>query len=128
MTRPDATMGPAIRYLGMLSHERLDVYRCAIEFHSLARRIVRALPRGNADLADQLMRASRSAVLNIAEGAGKTSRAHQARYWADARGSALECGACLDVAALEELIDSELLRSGKELLEPIVSMLTKMVR
>ena len=112
----------------MLSHERLDVYRCAIEFHSLARNIVRALPRGNADLADQLTRASRSAVLNIAEGAGKSGRTHQARYWGDARGSALECGACLDVAALEEIVDAGLLLKGKELLERIVSMLTKMIR
>jgi four helix bundle protein len=112
----------------MLSHEKLHVYQSAVAFHSVARRVVTALRRGNADLGDQMMRASRSAMLNIAEGAGKTSRAHQTRYYADARGSALECGACLDVMALEEIIDAELLHQGKELLERVVSMLTKMIR
>jgi hypothetical protein len=37
-------------------------------------------------------------------------------------------GACLDVMALEEIIDAELLHRGKELLERVVAMLTKMIR
>jgi four helix bundle protein len=110
----------------MLGHERLDVYRCAIEFYALARRICRGLPRGHADLADELMRAAKSQVMNIAEGAGKTTRPHKARYWMDARGSAMESAACLDVLLIEELIDAKTLAKGKELLERCVAMLTKM--
>ena len=112
----------------MLSHERLDVYKCAIHFRALARRIASALPRGNADLVDQLTRASRSVPLLIAEGVGKTTPAHQARYFGDARGSALECAACLDVMAVDELIEPKALDEGKALLERIVAMLTNMLR
>ena len=43
-------------------------------------------------------------------------------------GAALECGACLDVAALEEIVEAGLLHKAKELLERIVSLLTKMIR
>ena len=112
----------------MLSHERLDVYRCAIQFLALARRIVRAFPRGYADSADQLMRAARSSPNNIAEGAGKASLADRNRYWTHARGSALECGACHDVAQVEETISDEHFKEGKCLLERIVAMLTKAIR
>jgi hypothetical protein len=52
-------------------HERLDVYRAAIEFLVLADAIASALPRGRAYLADQLRRASTSVSFNIAEGAGE---------------------------------------------------------
>jgi four helix bundle protein len=112
----------------MMSHERLDVYNCAIQFRALARRTVGGRPRGNADLADQLTRASRSIPLLIAEGVGKTTPAHQARYFGDARGSALECAACFDVLAVEELIERKALQEGKALLERIVAMLTNMLR
>jgi four helix bundle protein len=101
----------------MLSHERLDVYRCAIQFLVLARRVVRGFPRGNADLlSDQILRAARSSVLNIAEGAGKRTRPDRVRYWTHARGSAMEAGACLDVAKVEEIISEAHLTEGKELL------------
>ena len=57
----------------MMSHEKLDVYQLAIKFLSLARRILKRIPKGNADLADQLKRASSSIPLLIAEGVGKTT-------------------------------------------------------
>ena len=63
----------------MMSHEKLDVYQLSIKFVSLTRRIIKRIPRGNTDLADQLKRASRSIPLLIAEGVGKTTPAHQAR-------------------------------------------------
>ena len=52
-------------------HERLDVYRIAIELVALADDVINDLPRGRGYLADQLQRASTSVVLNIAEGAGE---------------------------------------------------------
>ena len=52
-------------------HERLDVYRLALDFLVVANDLVESVPRGRAHLADQLTRASTSIVLNIAEGAGK---------------------------------------------------------
>jgi four helix bundle protein len=51
-----------------LDHERLDVYRLALDFVVLANEVIKTLPRGRSHLADQLTRASTSIVLNIAEG------------------------------------------------------------
>ena len=112
----------------MMSYERLEVYQLAIQFLSLARSVRRALPRGEADLDDQLKRASRSMPLNIAEGAGKSTQRHQAQYWQTARGSAMECGSVLDVLKNEGLIDEQLFNEGKSVLERIVAMLTKLCR
>jgi len=64
---------------GALDHERLDVYRCAIAFLVVAVRIGARLGRGQAELRDQLQRASTSIPLNIAEASGKSSAADRAR-------------------------------------------------
>ena len=52
-------------------------------------------------LSDQLDRASISAVLNLAEGAGRSTPRDQARHYAMSRGSAFECLAVLDLLDLE---------------------------
>ena len=111
----------------MLDHERLDVYQCSIEFLAIAFSIVGHLPRGHAPLADQLRRAATSIPLNIAEAAGKTSLHERAHFHAIARGSAMECGAILDVVGLLQVAAAEVTR-GKELLVRTVSMLSKMCR
>ena len=79
------------------SLHRFDAYRLALAFRS---HVVRWLPLKRAELSDQLDRASISAVLNIAEGAGRAGR-DQARHYAIARGSAYECLAVLDLLDLE---------------------------
>ena len=56
----------------MLSFQKLDVYRRAIEFLELAAAAAEEAPRGNAALLDQLRRAASSISLNIAEAAGRT--------------------------------------------------------
>jgi four helix bundle protein len=91
----------------ILDHERLDVYRLALDFMVFAHQVIEALPRGRSRLCDQLTRASTSIVLNLAEGAGKHSKADKRRYYLSARGSATESAALLDVLSrlglLEEL-------------------------
>ena len=72
----------------VLDHERLDVYRLALDFVVFANGIVEALPRGRSHLADPFTRASTSIVLTIAEGAGKRSKGDKRRYYLTARGSA----------------------------------------
>jgi four helix bundle protein len=112
---------------GMLHFQKLDVYQRAIEFLTVAKRIRGQLPKGNADLADQLRRASQSIPQNIAEGCGCTARADKAKHYAIARGSAMECAAHFDVMRLDELIESESYERGVDLLERIVAMLTKLI-
>lgn len=112
----------------MLAYEKMDVYRCAVEFLSLSARVVESMPKGNAGLADQLKRAALSIPLNIAESSGKTTTPDRKRFCAIARGSAMECSAILDACRALSLVDDKVLDEGKSLLVRIVSMLTKMCR
>ena len=111
-----------------LSHEKLDVYQCAVQFLALSAKLLDGLPAGNSVLADQLKRAALSIPLNIAEGTGKSSPADRRRFYGIARGSAMECGALLDAARVLSLGTAEGLEDGKALLVRIVSMLSKMCR
>ena len=111
-----------------LDFEKLDVYRLAIEFLGLAVRIMARMPRGQADLRDQLRRASTSIPLNIAEASGKRGSSDRAQSHAIARGSALECAAILDVLAMLGLAPASAVEQGKRLLSRIVAMLSKMCR
>ena len=78
-------------------HERLDVYRVALDLLVLTDDTIEHLPRGRSHLADQLSRAATSIVLNIAEGAGKYSKADKRRYYVTAIGSATESAAIFDI-------------------------------
>jgi len=107
-------------------HERLEVYQLALEFFDLADQVVEQLPRGRGHLADQLARASLSIVNNIAEGAGKFSKADKRRYYLIAMGSATESAAMLDICYRRNLIDDSTHRSGKQLLDRVVAMLVRL--
>ena len=89
----------------MLSFQRLEVSQRSIEFLALALEVIAELPtKGHADIADRLRRAAQSQPLNIAEGAGRTSRPDIAKHYTIARGSAMECAAILDVMRLQQTI------------------------
>ena len=106
-------------------HERLDVYRVAIDFIVLANDVAQRLPRGRAYVADQLQRAGTSISLNIAEGAGEFSSKEKARFYRMARRSATECAAILDVCSKLELAERDAVNTGRELLLRIIAMLTQ---
>ncbi len=110
----------------VLDHERLDVYVIALDFLVFANDVIEGLPRGRSHLADQLTRASTSIVLNLAEGAGKVSRADKRRYYLTARGSATESAALLDVCLRVKLIGEADYRMGKAMIVRVVSMLIKL--
>ena len=108
----------------LLDFERLDVYRLACEFQSLAFRVA---ARAGAVCRNELERASLSIVLNIAEGAGRRSAAEKARFYVIARGSATESAALLDVLALNRRISTSDARAGRAQLIRIVHMLSRLV-
>ena len=112
----------------MLHNEKLDVYQVCIQFVATAVAVSEQVPKGYAALADQLRRAAWSIPLNIAEGVGNPSAADQARFHAIARGSAMECGAILDVVNVLRVSGPQELASAKQLIVRIVEMLTKMCR
>ena len=103
-------------------HEKLRAYREAVRFVGFADAIIEALPSKLA-ARDQLDRAATSIVLNIAEGNGKRSHVDRCRFLDIARGSALECSACLDVLVEKKQLTNERSAEGKEILVGIVSML-----
>ncbi len=106
----------------MFCHEKLDVYQKAVKFLGAMHKVIRGLPPGNSDVINQLRRAVMSISLNLAEGAGKTGKADKQRFYAIARGSALECAAILDVLCIWELISADKLKDERALLEQIVAM------
>lgn len=110
----------------MMSHEKLDVYQCAIRFVRLAMKVGTEIPRGYGPLADQLRRASMCIPLQIAEGAGKRSGPDCRRFFDYARGSAMECCAALDVMRECGFGHPDELIEGKELLDRICAMLTRL--
>jgi len=86
-------------------HERFDVYRVAME---VARWVATApFPAGNADLRDQALRASRSVVLNIAEGVGRGHGAASRHHLRLALGSAAEASAALDLMSVAGSADQQ---------------------
>ncbi len=108
-------------------HEKLDVYREAIAFCGWTGELLPTIT-SRAAVKDQLDRASTSVPLNIAEGNGKFSSRDRARFLEIARGSALECAACLDVMVVRNLATEEQVESRKEQLSRIVQMLMGMLR
>ena len=109
-------------------HERLDVYQMALDFMALADDVVEQLPRGRGHLAYQLTRAATSIVLNIAEGAGKFSKADKRRFYQTSAGSTTESAAILDVCMRLRLIDRDTHTNGKSLLDRIMAMLVKLIK
>jgi len=106
-------------------HEKLDVYRAAIEYVGWAYRLCEGL-QGHRNAKEQLLRASQAIPLNIAEGNGKATDGDRRRFFEIARGSALECGAVQDVLHVCSAISPEANAGAKKLLDRIVAMLTRL--
>jgi four helix bundle protein len=87
----------------IFDHEKLDVYQIELLFIAWAAALlieVRNAALGfHREVCDQLDRASLSSLLNTAEGNGKRQGKQRAKFFDDARGSAVECAACLDALA-----------------------------
>lgn len=107
-------------------HEKLHVYQVSLQYVRFVYGIVDRLKGFHRHARNQLLRASQSISLNIAEGNGKSGTADRRRFFEIARGSALECAAIQDVLQIGQAISLEENDEGKELLVRIVSMLTKL--
>ena len=105
----------------IFDHEKLKAYQDAVRFVAWIDPILTRLP-GKLSAKDQLDRASTSVVLNLAEGNGKRSHPDRCRYFDIARGSAVECAACLDVLRVKQLVTDAEIVAGKTILIEVVSM------
>ena len=107
-----------------LSHEQLDVYHLALQFHV---GVMTLLPeKGQRNLRDQLERASLSIVLNIAEGSGRCTPPERRRHFIIALGSVYECAAILDVLRLRRLASPERCARARGFAVRIAKMLAKL--
>ena len=119
-----AGLGPLETSAPRLDFEKLDVYRVAMEFHALVASV--RLPAGRGELRDQLDRAALSIVLNTAEGGGRTGAADKARFYAMARGSAMECAALFDILGSLRLLPRPVCLRARGLLVRVVQMLSRL--
>jgi four helix bundle protein len=112
-------------------HEKLDVYQLSLGFITWTSTLFGELRDAKIpqtkEVVDQLDRASISVVLNIAEGNGRRTGQARAKFFDDARGSATECAACLDVMVATGACGSARMTDGKVSLLRVVSMLCKLV-
>jgi four helix bundle protein len=89
MTQFDQTRGSS------LPHHRLHAYQKALELLAA----IRGAQIRDAKLRDEALRAAKGTCLNIAEGAGRVTRADKARAYAIARGECVEAVAATEIAA-----------------------------
>lgn len=106
-------------------HEKLDVYRAAIKYVGWAHDLCTRL-EGHRHAKDQLIRASQSIPLNIAEGNGKASSGDRRKFFEIARASALECAAAQDVLQVCNGLSEKDNTAAKNVLDRIVAMLSKL--
>src|SRR5215468_7708175 len=97
-------------------HEKLDVYQIELQFIGWLADFFVEISKSRAarcrELFDQLDRASLSALLNTAEGNGKRQGRQRAKFFDDARGSAVECAGCLDVLVATSLTSATRIAEG----------------
>ena len=111
----------------IFDHDRLDVYRLAIDYVASAFTVAKSLDGLHRHARDQWLRAAQSIPLNIAEGNGKRSLKDRNRFLDVARGSALECAAIQDILAATGGLGTERHGELKRSLKRIVSMLTRLI-
>ena len=112
----------------MLSFQKLDVYRLAVELLAFSATLSRRMPKGLSSITEQFRRAALSVPLNIAEAAGRNTQADAARHYAIARGSAMECAALIDSLRVLDILDESRHAHALQLVARIVAMLTKLCR
>src|SRR6476660_9650468 len=110
--------------LPVLPHHRLQAFGVAREL-LLA---VRDASVRDAKLRDEAMRAAKGAALNVAEGAGRVTRADKARAFTIARGEAVECAAALEISALLGDARTEDAAHVAGLANTVIAMLTRLIR
>lgn len=108
----------------LLPHHRLVAFHVAVDLLLC----VRDARIRDAKLRDEALRAAKSVCCNIAEGAGRVSKADKARAFTIARGEALEASAALEVAAITGEASSEDVARCERLTDRLYGLLTGLIR
>ncbi len=107
-----------------LPHHRLIVFGFAREMLVA----VRDAHIRDSKVRDEALRSAKGMCLNIAEGAGRATRADKARAYTIARGEAVECAAALEIAALLGDARAEDAARVGGLANTVIAMLTRLIR
>ena len=109
-------------------HEKLDVYQVSIEFVGWVESILAGLGGHRRHARDQLIRASESIPLNIAEGNGRFTPEDHARFLGIAHSATIRSAAALDLAVARHVVEADNTKNGRRMLERIGAMLTVMAK
>ena len=107
---------------------KLDAYNVAVEMAVHAKKISDAVPRGHRNLVDQLLRAATSVVLNIGEGANRTTPGAQRQRFSEARGEAGEVAAAAELLSVLNLDPGSLSEDLICCTGRVAAMLTGLIR
>jgi four helix bundle protein len=107
-----------------LPHHRLVAFHVAIELLVA----IKAANIRDAKLRDEALRSAKSAVCNIAEGAGRFSRADKSRAFTIARGEGLEAFAALEAAAAAGDVDSVHVSTCLPIARRLYALLTGLIK
>jgi four helix bundle protein len=109
--------------------ERLEVWQRAMDFAGQVYEITKAFPRDEMfGLTNQLRRASVSVAANIAEGASRSSRKDQARFFEIAYGSLNEVVTMLYISRSQNYITEEVLVNARHDILKMCRMLSGLRR
>jgi len=107
------------------AHHPLDAYRFALELFAGVEAFAATLPRGQADLKDQVRRAAAATVRHLAEGANRRLPREKAARFVLARAECGECASALEMAVVLGLRPrGDLLR----LADRVAAMCTGLIR
>ena len=109
-------------------HHRLHVFEASLELAVTARSMADRIPRGVRNLADQLMRASTSIPLLIAEGANRRTSPQKRQRFVEARGETGEAAAAFELAARLDLVPVEVAEEGVRQAAQVAAMLSGLIR
>jgi four helix bundle protein len=110
------------------AHQRLDAFHVAMDLTVGVERLAAGLPKGHADLKDQVRRAASATMRNIAEAANRWSARDKIARFQIARGECGECDAALEVILLLRLAPARPVRELRRLADRAGAMLTALIR
>jgi four helix bundle protein len=112
-----------------LSHKKLDVYRESLLLADQIYKLTSSFPREELyTLTSQLRRATISLPSNIAEGASRKSPREKLRFFDIARSSLVEIDTQIELAILQQYLNSESQNELSKRMNIIFAMLTNLIR
>lgn len=114
-------------HAGLFPHEKLDVYRVALEMAALAKELADEIPRGHRNVADHLIRAAEDTVLLCAEGTNRRGAALKRQRFVESRGEVGEVAAAADLIIVLRLGNAPRALKMKQLANRVSAMLTRMI-